>query len=175
MDVAEDDPDPGPALADVGGDLEGIHEARGGRREADHFRIGRQHDLGILGDGRRRMRAEAVVQLHAVAEPFQPGSELHDADRRHAVGQHREIGLAGDEIEARRVNQGDAHDYLPPPTGSANSPGKPGNSRARPADPGRGQPARMIGRLAPRPGGQAAVNPGAPANPDRTGRLHRCR
>jgi hypothetical protein len=29
----------GPALADIGGDFDGIHETGRGRRKADHFRI----------------------------------------------------------------------------------------------------------------------------------------
>ena len=40
---------------------------------------------------------------------FQPGSERENADRHHAIRQHREIGLAGNEIESCRVNQGYAH------------------------------------------------------------------
>jgi hypothetical protein len=34
------------------------------------------------------------MQLNLVTKLFQPGSQLHDADRRHPVGEHRKIGLA---------------------------------------------------------------------------------
>jgi len=108
MDVAEDDFDLRSTLADIGGNLESIHETRGRRRKTDHFRVGGQHDLGILGDGRRRIRPQAIVQLNAMPEFFQPGGQLHDADRRHAVGQYREIGLPGNEVEARGMNKRDA-------------------------------------------------------------------
>ncbi len=110
--VAEGDPDFRPLLLDGQRHVDRIHEARGRRREADHLRVGRQHDLGILGDSGRRVGPEAVVQLHAVAEFLQPRGELHDADRRHAVGQHREIRLAGNEVEAGGMNERDAHGSL---------------------------------------------------------------
>jgi hypothetical protein len=39
------------------------------------------------------------MQGDLMTELFQPRRQLHDADRRHAIGQHRKIGLTGNEIE----------------------------------------------------------------------------
>ena len=44
-----------------------------------------------------------------VAVLLQPGCKLQNANRRHAVGQHREVGLTGNEVEAGGMNEGDAH------------------------------------------------------------------
>ena len=72
MDIAEDDPDIRPALANDGGDFEGIHEAGRGCRKTDHLRIGGQHDFRIFCGCRRRVGAKTVVQLHLMPEFFQP-------------------------------------------------------------------------------------------------------
>ncbi len=40
---------------------------------------------------------------------IQPGRKGKDADWRHAVGQHRKVGLAGNEVEAGRMDEGDSH------------------------------------------------------------------
>ena len=113
MHVAENNLDFRPALTNVRGDLEGIHETGSRCRKADHVRFGGQHDFGVLGRRRRRIRPEAIVQLHRVAKFFQPGGELHDADWRHAVGQHRKIRLPRNKIEASRMNEREAHGYFP--------------------------------------------------------------
>ena len=39
----------------------------------------------------------------------QPGSQRKNSNRRHAIGQHREVRLAGYEIETRGMHQGDTH------------------------------------------------------------------
>jgi hypothetical protein len=41
---------------------------------------------------------------------FQPGRQPEYADRRHTVGQHGKIRLAGYEIESGGMNEGDTHD-----------------------------------------------------------------
>jgi hypothetical protein len=43
---------------------------------------------------------------------IQPAGKLHDADRRHAVGKDRKIGLTGDKIETGGVNKRDAHNVV---------------------------------------------------------------
>jgi len=89
--------------------IHGIHEARGGGREAHQFRL-RGQDLRGLGLQRRGgQRAEAVVDRRGVAVLLEPGRQRQDPHGREAVGQHGEIGLARDEVEARGVDEGDAH------------------------------------------------------------------
>ena len=51
------------------------------------------------------------MDLGRVAVLFQPRRQGQDADRGHAVGQDRKVRLAGDEVEAGGVNQGDAHGW----------------------------------------------------------------
>lgn len=41
-----------------------------------------------------------------VAVLFEPGGQGENAGRHHAVGERRKVGLAGDEIESRRMDQG---------------------------------------------------------------------
>jgi hypothetical protein len=40
---------------------------------------------------------------------FQPGGEGENPNGRHAVGQDGKVGLARDEVESGRVDEGDAH------------------------------------------------------------------
>ena len=109
MHITEHDLDVGTLRLNPRGDLDGVHEARGRHRKTDHVRTGRQYDLGIGVNRGGRGGAEAIVYGAGLPMPFQPGRQLQDAQRRHAVRQQREIRLAGNKIESGRMNERDSH------------------------------------------------------------------
>ena len=88
MDIADGNLDVRTLLLDVQRHVGCVHETGSRCRKSDQLGIGRQNDLGVGFDSRRRIGPQAIVQLHLMAEFLQPAGQLHDPDRWHAVGQH---------------------------------------------------------------------------------------
>ena len=118
VDIAEDDLQVWPPDLENDGEVQRVQKPGGGGGEPDEFRIGVENGGCVRLDPRRGARAEAVVDGGRMAVFFQPGGKRENPDRRHAVGQHGEIRLAGHEIESGGMNERDAHDGVAGPVGA---------------------------------------------------------
>ena len=106
---AENGPDFGlPLLYRFG---QGIAVQKTGGRSGESHKIRPPfEDLFYDGvSGRQPVPPQTIIDMHLMSPLLQPGRHREQAEGGHAIGDGREIGLAGDPVGARRMDQKNSH------------------------------------------------------------------